>query len=234
MVNGMHYGTSKAAASATPSVFGILYAEDFDAPLELHPDPSTERVTEPPAPVITKADVDAACAAAVRAARADWQHSNEQMRLDAIASLRADLVRIRDAGEQSANAVAEGTVTTILSMINGLLPHFSREHGAAEVRALLGALLPTIRSQTRIKIRVNANLVASLQHDVAELEPDLAALIDISGAQLEPGDVKVNWENGSMTRDTRQIMQAITDVLGQLGLQQPVEAPSKKRMAYAE
>ena len=76
--------------------------------------------------------------------------------------------------------------------------------------------------------------MAVIQRDVAELEPDLAAMIDVAAAPLERGDVKVSWENGSMARDSRKIMQAIEDALGQLGLQQPVEAPSKKRMAYAD
>ena len=156
------------------------------------------------------------------------------MRLKAIAALGPVLAGIRNDTEQAALAVAEATVTTILSIVTGLLPHFSREHGAAEVRALLGRLLPTIRSQTRVNVRVHSDLVATIQRDVAELEPDLAAMIDVAAAPLERGDVKVSWENGSMARDSRKIMQAIEDALGQLGLLQPVEAPSKKEMAYAD
>ena len=234
MMAGMHYGSPRAAASNSTNVFGILYAEDFDNPSEHDKDPSDERGPEPPLPPITQADVDAACAAAVSAARVEWQLENEQMRLNAIASLGPVLAGIRDATEQSAVVIAEATVATILSIVTGLLPHFSREHGAAEVRALLGRLLPTIRSQTRINVRVHSDLVAVMQRDVAELEPDLAALIDVTAAPLERGDVKVSWENGSMARDSRKIMQAIQDALGELGLQQPVEAATKKRMAYAD
>ena len=233
MMDGMQHGMTKASASNSSSVFGILYAEDFDNPADNQQD-SRHSMPEPSVPIITQGDVDAACAAAVQAARAEWQNADEQKRLTAIAALGPVLAGIRDVTEQAALLTAEATVTTILSIVTGLLPHFSQEHGAEEVRALLGRLLPTIRSQTRIHVRVHPDLVATMQGDVAELEPDLAALIDITAAPLERGDVKVTWENGSMVRDTRKIMQAIQDALGQLGLQQPVEATSKKRMAYAE
>lgn len=233
MMGAQHHASPKTNPLSSANLLGILYAEDFDNP-EHQASSAREREAEPPIPVITQADIDAACAAAVRSAKADWQRSNDQRRLDAIATLGAVLGGIQDAAERSALAVAEATVTTILSIVTGLLPHFSREHGAAEVRALLSRLLPTIRSQIRINVRVHPDLVALMQRDVAELEPALAALIDINPAQLDQGDVKVSWENGSMTRDTRTIMQAIGDALGELGLQQPVETPTKKRMAYAE
>ena len=227
---GMYHGLPKSAATA----FGILYAEDFDNPSEQDNGSSDEPAAEPTVPVITQADVDAACAAAVRAARSEWQLGEEQMRLKAIETLGPVLAGIRTDTEQAAIAVAEATVTTIISIVTGLLPHYSRKHGAAEVRALLDRLLPTIRSQTRVNVRVHSDLVAVIQCDVAELEPDLAAMIDVAAAPIESGDVKVSWENGSMARDSRKIMQAIEDALGQLGLQQPVEAPSKKRMEYAD
>lgn len=230
MIDGMQYGLPERATLNPVNVYGILYAEDFDTPSE----PVEESAPEPQSQVITPADVDAACAAAVQAARVDWQLGNEQKRLDAIASLASAIAGIREATEQSAIEVAEATVTTILSIVTGLLPHFSREHGAAEVRALLSRLLPTIRSQTRISVRVQSDLVAVMQRDINGLEPDLAAIIDVIAAPLERGDVKVSWENGSLARDSRKIMQAIEDALGQLGLQQPVEAPIKKRMAYAD
>ncbi len=227
-------GSYKTAASNSSNIFGILYAEDFDEPSQPVDDPPCEPASEPPTPAITQADVDMACAAAVRAARVDWKLEEEQMRLKAITSLGQILSSSHNDAEQHATTVTEATVATILSVVTGLLPHFCREHGAAETRALLGRLLPVIRSRTRINVRVHPDLVAVIQRDVAELEPDVAAMIDVSAAPLERGDVKVNWENGSMARDSQKIIRAVEDALAQLGLQQPVEAPSKKRMAYAE
>ncbi|MDT7952288.1 MAG: FliH/SctL family protein [Acetobacteraceae bacterium] len=230
----MHQPLADGPASVSPHLFGILYAEDFDDP---EPKQAREEHTPsaaPPVPTITQADVTAACEAAVLAARKEWERGRAQKHVDAIAALAPLLTAIKEAAENSALAAAEGTVTTILSMIAGLLPEFSRAHGAAEVRTLLNRLLPTIRSQTRISVRVHPDLVALIERDVAMLEPAQAALIDVAAASLEPGDVKVSWENGSMNRNSSQIITAVQDALSQLGLHRPVEASSKQRMAYAD
>ena len=235
MADGMLHRAGETARS--DNIFGILYAEDFDEPAPGIAAAAQE--APPPAPAITPSDVQDACANAVRAARLEWQASQDQMRLAALTSLSAALTEVREAGEQAALAITEETVGALLSMLSGVLPHFCREHGPAEARALAARLLPTIRSSTRIMVRVHPELVQSMQREVGSLEPEVAATIDVVAAPLEPGDVKVNWENGSLSRDTRQIMQAINDALSQVGLnlpieQQPVGISAKRSLAYAD
>ena len=239
-MEGFFTKAAHVSSNNATNFVGILYAEDFDEPADL--DLAARRGESPPPPAITQADVDAACAAAVHAARLDWQVGQEHARTNAITSLNTVLRGMHETAERTTLAVAEGTVTTILAMVAGLLPYFAREHGPTEVRALLGRLLPTIRSPSRISVRVHADLIALLQRDLTELDGDVTAMVDVIAAPLERGDVKVSWENGSLTRDTRQIAQAIQDALGQLGLRHssqtsaptPAEAPAKRSMAYAE
>lgn len=230
---------TKQRATATNSAgaanfLGILYAEDFDEPADKHVNADSAPNEPEPSPPLSQADLDVACAAAVETARLEWQREAETGRAAAIAAIGNVLTGIRDACEQAALAAAEGTVVTMLSIVTGLLPEFSREHGPAEVRALLKRLLPTIQSQTRITVRVHPDLVSSVQRDVGELEPDLASMIVVVPGALDRADVKVAWENGSMTRDSQQIMQAIQDVLSQLGLHRKVAAPTERTMAYAD
>lgn len=221
---------------------GILYAEDFDDPADLDVQKFQKQAEPPPPPAITQADVDAACAAAVRAARLDWQVGQEQARTSAITSMNAVLKSLHGTAERTTLAVAEGTVTTILAMVSALLPNLAREHGPTEVRALLGRLLPSIRSRERISVRVHPELVAAIQRDLGGLNDDLASMVDVIAAPIELADVKVSWENGSMTRDIGQIARAVQDALSQLGLQQTIESPvetsavtpAKRSMAYAD
>lgn len=217
---------------APPTGFvGILYAEDFDEPA---PTENPLPPENPAPPALTQADLEAACAEAVRAAQAEWQASAAQAHRAAVANMAAALAEIGQTAERATLAAAEGTVSTVLSMVNGLLPAFCREHGPAEVRALLGRLLPTIRSRERIAVRVHPDLVAPLRRDVEALDGNLSGLIDVLPASLEPGDVKVTWENGALTRNTKQMLQAVTDALSQLGLCPPTETPAKRSMAYAD
>ena len=234
-MDGLFSKVTSVASDNPANFIGILYAEDFDDPVDLdihHRRQDGEAVSAPPP--ITQSDVDAACTAAVHTARLDWQVGLEQARTVAITSLNTVLKGMNAAAERNTLAVAEGTVATILAMVAGLLPDFAREHGPAEIRALLGRLLPTIRSQERISVRVHPDLIAAIQRDLTELDGDLSTKVDVIAAPLERGDVKVAWENGSMTRDTRQIAQAIQDALSQLGLRQTTEAPAKRSMAYAD
>ena len=230
MIDGLF---SMGPQIAAPSGFvGILYAEDFDEPTV---DPGAAPAPESPAPpAITQADLEAACAEAVRAAQAEWQASAAQAHREAIAAMHAALAAIEQTAERATLAAAEGTVSAVLSVVNGLLPAFCREHGPAEIRALLSHLLPLIRSSERIVVRVHPDLVALLRRDIETLEGNVSDRVDVLPASLEPGDVKVTWENGVMTRNTKQLAQAVTDALGQLGLCSPIETPAKRSMAYAD
>ena len=187
-MEGFFTKAAHVSSNNATNFVGILYAEDFDEPADL--DLAARRGESPPPPAITQADVDAACAAAVHAARLDWQVGQEHARTNAITSLNTVLRGMHETAERTTLAVAEGTVTTILAMVAGLLPYFAREHGPTEVRALLGRLLPTIRSPSRISVRVHADLIALLQRDLIELDADIAATVDVIAAPLERGDVK--------------------------------------------
>lgn len=231
-MSGMKHRAAETASVSSTNFFGILYAEDFDDPAQ--PLPDAGRTAQPEPRPLDQSDLDAACAAAVSDARLKWQREDERHRTTALATLGTAVAAIQSAAEQTALAAAEATVTTILSMVTGLLPEFCREHGPAEVRALLVRLLPTIRSSTKITVRVHPDLVPVIQRDIGELEPDLRAMIVVTTADVEPGDVKLAWENGSLTRDSLQIIQAVQDALSQLGLHQKAEAPTKRTLAYAD
>lgn len=232
----LHFLEEPAGPGDPPHLFGILYAEDFDDPLSqpggiIVPHPSS---IEPAVPVLTQSDVDLACAAAVEAARAEWETSQEQSRARALAAIGNALAGARDASEQIALAAAEGTVTTMLAMLSGALPLLCRDHGGAEVRALIAHLLPTLRTEPRVTIRVHPDLVPGLQRDLAEVDPEMTGTIAVLAAPLAPGDLKVTWQNGSFARDTTQILTAMQGALGQLGLQQRLEVPPERSVAFAE
>ena len=222
----LHTRDEVSAPMEAASFLGILYAEDFD-----DPPASASHPAEPAAEPLTQYDVDKACAEAVDDARRDWAASSEQQRTHLLAGIAIALADARDQAEKTALQAAEGTVTAMLA---GALPRLCSEHGPTEIRALVTRLLPNLRTEPRITIRVHADLVHELKRAVADLEHDMSGVITVQPAPVQRGDVKVSWDNGSMARDTRQIHQAMQDALGLLGLQQPLETASKRKMAHAE
>lgn len=229
-------GTTQIVAgpSSLSPLIGILYAEDFDEvsdELAGNADPVPADVVPPP---LTQADVDRACDDAVAAARLEWQNQREQTRNDSLVEIAAALRDTREAGEQIASAAAESTAVTILALLSGVLPHFCNEHGIAEARAIVDHIIPMLRSEPRVVVRVHPDLASDLRREFVDLQVDFSGTLTVLPTAAEPGDVKIEWENGSLSRDTRQILQAMQDALGQLGLQQARETTPKRRMAHAE
>lgn len=225
---------AKPDASPT-ALLGILYAEDFDdlpavphVPAETH----IEQISDEP--VITADHVEQACRDAVAQARVQWEAQAEQQRTRALGAIADAIREARADARHQADTVAEGTVTTMLSMLNGALPRLCRDHGPAEVRALVERLLPSLRSEPRVTIRVHPSLVPVLDRDLADAEPELTGTVSVMAAPVEPGDLRVTWENGSCKRDTRAILAAMQDALSQLGLLCPVEITPERSLEHAE
>jgi len=91
-----------------------------------------------------------------------------------------------------------------------------------------------LRSEPRVTIRVHPSLVAVVEDDLRNSEVELTGAVSVTSASLEPGDLRVSWENGSFKRDTRAILDAIQDALARLGLLSPVEITPEWRMELAE
>ena len=220
---------------------GILYAEDFDDPeLPLAADLPPVSAAEPAPPSFTLADLEAAQQIArrdaVQAARAEWERSALHDRTQSLAAVASAVAGAQGEARALTDAVADGTARTMLSMLAGLLPGLCAQHGGAEVRALLRHLLPTLAQQPRIAVRVAPAVLDGVREDLALLDEDLAAAVELTAAPLTPGDARVTWTDGSLVRDQAAIRQAITAALTELGLLEPVAVARthQRSMAHAE
>lgn len=212
-------------------VLDILYAEDFGILEEstLVPGPV---LAEPFEPVLTQADVEAASAAAVAAARDEWERSALQARTQALGALAASLATAETDAQELAETVAESVARSVLSLLASALPDLCAAYGDNEARALVRRFLPTLHLEQRVTVRVHPSLVEAVQRDVALLDEELAAKVGVLPAALAPGDARVTWADGTLTRDTKAICAAMQDVLSQLGLLDP-DPITNWRMALA-
>ena len=201
---------------------GILYAEDFGLALRV---PRRAPAPPPPAPTgpppLTQADVDAACARAVQAAEVAWSASADERRAEALLQMAAGLDAVRQEAAQQAEAAAEALSRTVLGLVAGALPSFCRNHGDAEVRALVGRLAPLLGRAGRLVVRVHPALAEVLAADMAALEEPASSHVELRPANLPPGDVRLAWEDGSLIRDSTAICAALIDELAQFGLLDP-------------
>lgn len=220
---------------------GVLYAEDFDAP-DLVPQP----VPEPPEPLFTLADLEAAqeaaCREAVATAKAEWDASAAQLRAASLERIAASVTAAQDGARLLAEEFATETAKAVLALLAGLLPHLCRLHGDAEVRALLRVLLPQLSQQPRITVRVHPAVLDGVREDFRYLDSDVAAAVAVTALDtLGRGDARVGWTNGALRRDGGAIAGALHAGLIELGLIEaaPPQAETglptttERRMAHA-
>ena len=172
---------------ARPGAFGILYAEDFGVDPEA-PRAAAAVTAPPPRPVLTQADVDAACIQAVAAAQVAWEREAACMQAEALRSIGTGLGAVRAEAEARAAELGEALARTVLAQLHAMLPALCQAHGDREVRALTRHLVRLLASEARVVVRVHAGLVDALQEalgaEAAQVSDTLA--VEVRPANLPP------------------------------------------------
>jgi len=211
----------------------ILFDEDFDRP-------EGPEVIEP---VYSAAELYTAKEEAAREAReialAEAESTTRSRAGEALAAIAAQLADARDAAASLTEQSAEAVARLLMRCFATALPALSARHGGAELTALLRALLPTLRHEPSITVRVHPDLVAPLTEEYAALDHDAAARVRlISTAAMRPGDAQIAWDRGNASRDTAALWQQIESILALAGLLDPADTsdatPARKDQAIVE
>ena len=193
---------------------GVLYAEDFDAP---EPVASASMEPAPPAepvvivePTFSLADLRRAAERAQEEGRTLARHEAELAadahRTAALSDIAAALQQARDDLQAVAARSASATASTVLAAVAALLPAFARSRGRDEAATLLRLLLPAMSHEPQLTIRVHPTLIDALRDDLTVLAADNGATVSwVASDRLQPGDVSVRWEGGTMVRDTADL-----------------------------
>lgn len=219
---------------------GILYAEEFGidthttapstAPSRTPPRPPSRPSAPPPPPpppVLTRADMAAACDNAVAAARLAWAQADDARRTAALEALAAGLTEMRAEAHAYAETVAEALAGAALAAVAALLPQLAATHGLDELRALQASLLPALARAAPVVIRVHPTLIDPLQADIDAMPDDVSSHVELRPANLPPGDARMDWPDGCMTRNAASIQAAIIDGFSQMGmLPAPIPTPT--------
>ena len=215
-------------ATAALSAFGLIYAEDFDdlpAPTGYAPAPADAEPDEIE-PSFTLAELEAARAAALdegaAAERVRLAAEDDATRSRALDALAAALADAAEAARVVVEETADGLAQAVLSLVAAALPALCAQHGEREARALVQRLLPTLGAEPRIFVRVNPHVLNGIRADLAGLDPEIAAAVQLVPADaMPPGDVRVSWEGGTCQRSAAAACAAVREALAPLGLLLP-------------
>ena len=201
------------------SLLGVLYAEDFDE--EGAVPEATDPAAEPESiePTFTLAELEVARAEARAAGRLEAEHGLAAARNHMLGLLASGVADSRAAAAAVTEAAAEGVVRCLLGALLACLPDLCQRHGAGEVRALVRFVLPALRDEPRITVRVNPQMLAAMQAEVAAMDFEIAERVRLLPTDaVAPGDARIDWTDGSAVRDAARARAAMQDALAALGL----------------
>ncbi len=216
-----------ATRALRPGLLGVLYAEDFDDEGTVRASGDHDPAQEPEAiePVFTPAEIDAARTEARLAGRVEAEHGLAAARNQLLELLAVGLADARAGAHDAAAAAAEGVARCMLSALAACLPTFCARHGAAELRALAGALLPALTDEPKITMRIHPQMLPMMQAELQAMDPDLAGRVHVSPTDaVAPGDARITWRDGSAVRDAARVRSAFEDGLALLGLSEKEHA----------
>jgi hypothetical protein len=194
-----------------------LFVEDFD------------RIDAPPPPPQDPGGVDAAALLEAEYARglADGA-ARARAECDGGAALLVErcIAEFRRADETiaaMADATAERLVRLMFEALGTMVPSICATCGPAEIAGLTQVLLPRLRNEPRIRVRLNPHDAPALQAQLDLLEDELPERISVTQTDaVARGDIRVSWQDGAMLRDTAAIWREVADWLRLFGfLDQP-------------
>ncbi|MCQ8239236.1 hypothetical protein [Rhizosaccharibacter radicis] len=215
------------------SVAGVLYAEDFDEPdADLvqrnrltSRGASPAEIAPPPAPVVAIEPTFSLSELQMAAERGreegrvlqrqEAEAAQDRRRIALLEQLNEAVQASRDGARRLVEARAAAATDAVLTMLAAALPAACAHHGLAENRAVLEAILPGLRGEPEIVVRVHpssAEEMRALLDDLAE-ELETGTLSVSPSPRLLPGDLRVSWRQGQAVRDTAAICRAVHEAL---------------------
>lgn len=148
----------------------------------------------------------------------------------------AEFPRAEAALAAMAEAAAEQVARLVFEALGALVPSVCAACGPAEVAALTRVLLPRLKREPQIRLRLNPHDAAAVQVQLAALDDDLGDRIVVTQSdQIARGDLRVAWQDGALLRDTGAIWRQMSDALRQFGfLDTPHEPGARSARPVAE
>jgi flagellar biosynthesis/type III secretory pathway protein FliH len=203
----------------TPIRSAPLFDEDFDHPAPPPPPPEPEVIE----PVFTVAELDAAREMAWRegheVAQAEAEQSATAIAHAVLARIAEQLDTALDEANRLAEQAAEAIALLLLDCFAKVFPTLCERYGAEEVRGVIRTVLPALRQEPKITVRLDPMSARTVVQELERLEPDLVPRVDLIPTDaMQAGDVRVTWRNGSAVRDTGALWQQVACILAPAGL----------------
>jgi flagellar biosynthesis/type III secretory pathway protein FliH len=216
-------------------IAGMLFAEDFDIE---EPDVT---LAPPPEPDVIEPHFSAADMEAVRdeawsggrqAGIAEANAGLAAALARAMAGIRLALIERNSEARECAERAGTGLARVLIASMAGVLPALCRDHGEAEARAVVQAILPELIREPAIAIRIHPRLSDAMREELLRLDPVLSPRVSVVATDAVAfGDVRIDWEDGTAQRDAAAMWRMVRGILVGADLLEPEHV--KGELAHA-
>lgn len=196
-----------------PSISKFLFDTSFDGPA----------ANVPPKPVrrnFTAAEVEAAKAKAFadgHAAGTNESTSEAAQRsaaaLESIAAKLNELVRHTDRNRAESLKAAVGSA---MAIVRKMLPALARREAVTEIETLVRDCLGRMHDEPKMVVRVHESLVETFRARIdttADASGFSGRIAVVADAKQTPADVRIEWADGGVERNTQQVWQEIEAII---------------------
>jgi flagellar assembly protein FliH len=187
---------------------------------------------EPPAPTFSEEDLAAAREAAFAegkaAGLAEAESAQSRRLADSIDALLPQCARLTEELAELDMARHRDCLEAAMTVVRKLFPHLARDHGLAEMQAVVDDCLERLRDEPRLMIRSADQDLDALKERIeasaaqSGFEGKLVFLVD---ERIAAGDLRIEWADGGAERDLAGLWKEIDAVIARALT--PVAAPPR-------
>lgn len=196
----------------------LIFAEDFDRPRPAKPPPDPKPVE----PVYSAAELQEVRTEALREGHATGSAESdaamEALARNALIIIAERLDTARAEAAAIAEEAAEAVARLMMDAFAAAFPALCARHAEAELRAIIGAVLPRLQEEPAITVRASPHMTEALKHEISLLDPELLDRVGFVPTDEVPmGDLRIAWRAGGARRDTAGLWAEIENVLAPAG-----------------
>lgn len=142
----------------------------------------------------------------------------EQISIDTLRSIANELSVIHSGQKQANQEISESSSTLALTIVRKIFPTLREKTALNEIKSILVEVLDRLINEPKITIKVNPSLSkdlsAKLEHEFDDGN-SIENLSIIADEDVNQGDCKIEWSNGSAERNLNKLTDQIDGIIAQ-------------------
>lgn len=204
-----------AMTSSRKFMFETYFDRPHRRPVEKEPEP-----VEPPAPMFSEEEIEAARAQGFVEGRAEgiaeMQNGIDQRVAASLEGVIAELHKL-DSAHRSAISEAQARVIELaLAIVRKAAPRLAAEQAREAVEALVGDCLSTLTDEPRVVIRVGNSMLEHLREgidDIAARSGFAGDIILLPDDDLAEPDCRIEWADGGTEQSSARVWAEIDRIV---------------------